>query len=414
MRLMHTADWHVGRTIRGRSRAAEFEAVLGEVVAVARDEQVEAMLVCGDIWDSATAAPESDRIVFEALRECIGHGIQVVLLAGNHDSPRKLEAIGLLSELLGVQTQSHVRRPDAGGVLSIDGREHEARIAAVPFITESRYVDAAAVMGLQEDWFGAYADGVAGIYRAMCAGFGRDTVNILATHVFIDGARLAALDGSERVLHIGQAYGVAPASLPSEPQYIALGHIHEPQELLSTPVPTAYSGSLLQLDFGERGQQKVVRIIDAVPGRPVEQRAVPLSAGRPLVELRGSFDEVLAQAEAVPDAHLRVRLDVEQPEPGLAERVRDALPAAVDVQLDYELTDDEGGDETLAQLTAEELFARYYVAQHGAAPAPELLGLFHQLLDEVEAAHVAELAGSDGEPPIDAGLTHSAEAVGAR
>ena len=142
MRLLHTADWHVGRTIRGRSRAAEFEAVLAELIEIARDEDVEAMLVCGDIWDKATSTPDSDRLVFEALRECVGHGIQAVLLAGNHDSPRKLEALGLLSELLGVQTQHAVLRPNAGGVLTIEGREHVARIAAVPFITEGRYVGA--------------------------------------------------------------------------------------------------------------------------------------------------------------------------------------------------------------------------------------------------------------------------------
>ena len=79
-----------------------------------------------------------------------------------------------------------------------------------------------------------------------------------------------------------------------------------------------------------------MRIIDAVPGQPVTHKAVPLSKGRPLAELRGSLDVVLAQGEEAGDAHLRVRLDVERPEPGIAERVREALPNAVDVQLEYE------------------------------------------------------------------------------
>ena len=401
MRLLHTADWHVGRTMRGRSRSAEFEAVLAELIEIARDEEVEALLVCGDIWDKATPSPESDRLVFEALRECVGHGIQAVLLAGNHDSPRKLEALGLLSELLGVQTQHEVLRPNAGGVLTIEGREHGAHVAAVPFITEGRYVDAAAVMGLQEDWFGAYADGVAGILRAICDGFDDGAVNILATHIFVDGSRVARVDGSERLLHIGQTYGVTAASLPVTPQYIALGHVHEPQELLSAPVPTAYSGSLLQLDFGERGQQKVVRIIDAVPGRPIERsdhKTVPLTRGRQLAELRGSLDEVLAQREEAGDAYVRVRLDVERPEPGIAERVREALPNAVDVQLEYELPEDETAVEALSQLGAAELFTRYYQATHRAEPPPELIALFEELLAEVEDVQAAEAAG---EPPAE-------------
>ena len=393
MRLLHTADWHVGRTMRGRSRVAEFEAVLAEVVDIARRERVEAMLVCGDTWDHHAPSAESDRLVFEALRECIGHGIQVVLLAGNHDNPRKLRALGLLSELLGVQTQWEVRRPNAGGVLTIEGREHVARIASVPFITEGRYVDAGAIMGLQEDWVSAYADGVAEILRASAATFEAGTVNILATHIFVDNARVARVDGSERKLHIGQTYGVTAASLPSTPQYIALGHVHEPQDILDAPVPTAYSGSLLQLDFGERGQQKVVRIIDAEPGKPVAQTPVELTSGRPLAELRGTLDEVLARGAEAGDAHLRVRLDVERPEPGIAERVRDAFPNAVDVQIEYEAPEDDEAVEAIGHLSAAELFTRYYQAQHGADPAPELVGLFEELLVEGDEARAAETAG---------------------
>ncbi len=392
MRLLHTADWHVGRTMRGRSRVAEFEAVLAEVIDIARQERVEGMLVCGDIWDHHAPSAESDRLVFEALRECIGHGIQVVLLAGNHDNPRKLRALGLLSELLGVQTQWEVRRPNAGGVLTIEGREHIARIAAVPFITEGRYVDAAGIMGLQEDWVSAYADGVAEILRAAAGTFDAGTVNILATHIFVDNARIASVDGSERKLHIGQTYGVTAAGLPSSPQYIALGHVHEPQEILDAPVPTAYSGSLLQLDFGERGQQKVVRIIDAEPNRPVTQTPIELTRGRPLAELRGTLDEVLARRDDVGEAHLRVRLDVEHPEPGIAERVREALPNAVDVQLEYEAPEDDQAVEPIANLSAAELFTRYYQSQHGADPEPALVGLFEELLAEGDEARAAETA----------------------
>ena len=396
MRFLHTADWHVGRTIRGRSRVPEFEAVLDEVVGIAREQSVEAVLVCGDIWDTTSPAPESDRLVFDTLRKCREHGIQVVLLAGNHDNPRRLRALGLLSELVGVQVQAQVRPPNDGGVLTIQGREHEARIAAVPFITEGRHVDAVKVMGLQEEWFGAYADSVASTLRDMCRGFAANTVNILATHIFVDKARVASLDGSERKLHIGQTYGVTAASLPTTPQYTALGHVHQPQEIDREP-PTAYSGSLLQLDFGERGQQKVVRIIDAEPNKRVTHTTVPLTKGRPLAELRGSLDEVLAQGGEAGDAHLRVRLDVEQPEPGIAERVREALPNAVDVQLEYELAEDEGAVEALGQLSAAELFTRYYRAQHGAEPVLELIALFEELLAEVDDAQAAEAAEAAGE-----------------
>jgi DNA repair protein SbcD/Mre11 len=385
VRFLHTADWHIGRTMRGRSRASEFHDVLAEVVEIARAERVEAMLVCGDIWDSAAPTPEADRLVYEALRECIGHGIQVVLLGGNHDSPRKLEALGLLSELLGVQTQWKVKRPDAGGVLTVEGREHAARLAAIPFVREGDLVDAAQVMGLQEHWFPAYADGCRDVFNAMCAGFTPDTVNLLMGHAFVNGAMYATRDGSERQLHIGQAYGIEPSGLPATPQYIALGHIHRPQTIHEAPVHTEYAGSLLQLDFGERDEQKQVIVFDAVPGRPVRDvQHVPLTAGHPLRELRGSLDRVLVEAATIGDAYVRIVLDVERPEPGLAQRVRDQVPGAVDVRLEYpeQVRPDEPA---LASMSAEEQFVRYYRAQHSSEPAVETLALFRELHDEALA-----------------------------
>ena len=382
MRFLHTSDWHVGRTIRGRSRVAEFEAVLTEIVDIARREQVDAILVCGDIWDHHAPSAESDRIVHSVLRECIGLGVQVVLLAGNHDNPGKLHALGLLSDLLGVQTQSHVLRPDAGGILTIEGRDHTARIAAIPFVTEGRYVGAAEMMRVEADRFGTYADGVAAILDVMCATFTSATVNILATHAFIDQARIATRDGSERRIHIGQTYAIRAAALPPTPQYIALGHVHEPQRLTGLRVPAAYSGSILQLDFGERGQRKMVRIIDAVPGRPVEQTEILLTSGRPLVEIAGTPDEVLAAGIAAGDAHMRLRLDLAAPESGLIERLRDALPGVVDVQLAYDRPEEDTATNT--HMSDADLFAEYYVSQYGAAPAPEIIGLLEQLLEEID------------------------------
>ena len=414
MRFLHTADWHVGRGIRGRSRLRETEAALAELIEIARAEAVEAIIVAGDIWDTPQPAAEADRVINEALRELVGHGMQVVLLAGNHDSRTRLAALGLLAELLGVHVQAEVRPPNRGGIINIEGREEVMRVATVPFIFEGEPVDAEALMGRQEDWFGSYADQVAQTYRYMCGELRPDTVNVLASHVFVDGAQLADIDGSERLLHIGRAYGVHPASLPDVPQYIALGHIHQPQEVVNAPVPTAYSGSLLQLDFGERGQQKVVRIIDAKPGLPVEQRTVPITAGTPLVELRGTLPEILAQREELDTAYVRVALEVEQPEPGLAERVREQVPGTVDVRLAYDREEADEQEVLLGRLAPVDLFARYYRQQHGVEAAPELLGLFDRLYGEATGEPVsADPASAGGSGEGEAGEAGDAGTAGA-
>ena len=390
MRFLHTADWHLGRTMRGRSRAAEFEAVLGEVVEIAVAEDVQVMLVCGDIWDSASPSPESDRLLFDALREFIGRDIEVLLVAGNHDSGRKLEALGRLSELLGVYVQPRIRPRDRGGVVTFEHGGEVARVAAIPWVPEGRALNAVEVLADEPEARKHYHDAVARIYAHMAepseAGFTTETINLIAGHLFVDGAVLADIDGSERKLHITQAYGVSPEALPSTAQYVALGHIHQPQVMANPATPrTAYSGSLLQLDFGERGQQKGVRIIDAVPGRPVEDRTVPLTAGRELVELHGTIDEVMAAADDVGDAFIRAVLEVGAPQPGLSEQVREAFPNVVDVRLAYEREAAAEPAPEFATLTPEDLFARYYRGRHGAEPSDELRGLFREVLSEAEA-----------------------------
>jgi exonuclease SbcD len=193
--------------------------------------------------------------------------------------------------------------------------------------------------------------------------------------------------GGERELTIGIAYAVPPSRLPADAAYVALGHVHLPQPVKGAPSPARYAGSLLQLDFGEAGQRKSVAIVEATPGRPAKITEVPLTAGRALRDVRGTLDQVVAQAGAVGDDWLRVFVETDGPVPGIADRVRDELPNALDVHLVYERvgTDGDGGD-PLSSLHPREQFVAYYEAQHGAAPAEPLLAAFdevHELETEV-------------------------------
>lgn len=382
MRLLHTADWHLGRTIRGRSRAAEYDAVLNEVTGIAIQEGVDVFLVAGDIWDTMSPPPEADRLLYATLRRLVEAKIDVVLVAGNHDNPRRLQAFGHFADLLGVHTQAHVRRWDEGGTLRIDRNGERLCLAALPWVPEGRALNAEEILGPEFEAFQGYAEFVSGVYAQASRGFEDGAINVFTTHVFVDGSQIATVDGSERRIHIGQTYAVTPAALPGHAQYVALGHVHEPQVVLGAPNHAAtYSGSLLQLDFGECGQQKVVRIVDLEPGRPARHRAVPLTSGRPLAEVRGTFEEVMAQAERLGDAYLRATIRLDQPQPGLAQRLRDALPNCVDVRVEMPRDLVEVDAVPLSDLTHVEQYARYYQEEHGRAPSPEVLAVFREVVE---------------------------------
>ena len=394
MRFLHTGDWHIGKMLKGRNRLDEQTAVLTEIVDIARRESVDGLLLGGDVFDSFSPGPEAERLVYAALAECCGVGIPVVVIGGNHDHPRRLAALRELLDPLKIYVRAEPCPPDAGGIIPLPSRDgHEvAHVAVLPFVQEPRIVDACRLFDPEEQWYQAYADRVAQMIEALANWFRADTVNILMAHVFVDGGLVG---GGERPLHVGQVYAVPPQRLPATAHYVALNHLHRPQRV---PAPTwaEYSGSPLQLDFGEVAQAKRVVLIEANAGRPVAVRSVPLTSGRKLLDVQGTFEELQERAESLRAAYLRVTLNVPAPAPGLANRVKEILPDALEVRLHYPrveeaATSDDGAaeprdDGTVVPATAIDPVQRlhaYYRREHGADLPPALAELFTRLYEEV-------------------------------
>ena len=234
MKFLHTSDWHIGRGIRGQSRMSEQEAALQQVLTHAREESVDCVLVAGDVFDTSAPAPEAERLVYEFFRELYGAGIPAVVIAGNHDHPRRLDAVAPLLTSLGIHARGMARGPADGALIEVasrDGRE-TAVVAALPWVNERDMVD----FGQLQEEMGAplvqYAErvraamrGSGGAFRPRCdqrvggapAGRRRDG------RARRRRARAAHGDG-----HLRRA---AARRCPTAAQYIALGHVHKNQEV---------------------------------------------------------------------------------------------------------------------------------------------------------------------------------------
>ncbi len=408
MRILHTADWHVGKTVRGRSRAAEHVAVLAEIAQLADDEDVDVVVVVGDVFDTAAPNPESERIVYQALLALSAGGTRpVVVVSGNHDNPRRLGAVTPVFDLANVHLQTAIRPPADGGVLelTIDRTGERACLALIPFLSQRHVLHVAELMALDvTETGGQYAARLGQILEVMTAGFAPDTVNLVLAHVMVSGAMLG---GGERSAHTIFDYWVPPNAFPSGAHYTALGHLHRPQKI-EGPCPLWYSGSPLAMDFGEESDRKAVLIIDAAPGAPAAVREVPLQRGRRFVTLKGTVAELTAQVEAgalepatTEEGGPFVRVVVnEKARVGLADEVRELLPDAVDIKIEVpggtaeRRVTDEGHERT-----PHELFATY-LEEKGVEDA-RLLALFDELLDEatgqdaVDALTAAPGGGDD-------------------
>jgi DNA repair protein SbcD/Mre11 len=387
VRFLHTADWHVGKPLRGRSRMDEYAGALEQVAGIAIDRKVDAVLLAGDVFDSPAPPPEAEKLVYDFFARLLPDRIACVVIAGNHDHPRKLGALASLLEGLRIHVRPEVRPPADGGVVRVPSRDgtEEAAVAVLPFVPERKVVDACTVMDAEYKWYEAYSARIEQILAALAKSLPAKSVQIVLAHLLVDGARVGT---GERELHLGRIYGVNPQQLPASVQYIGLGHLHRPQEILA-PAKTLYSGSLVELDFGERDQDKRVVVFEARAGRPASIESVPLTAGRRLRDVTGTLAELSELEPAAGNDFLRVTVKAEAPVPGLAERVKELLPNALDVTVQHPQLNGNGsgsghgnGDGGRIRLEPGRLFATYYQHRNGAPPSPELQRLFESLYEE--------------------------------
>ncbi|WP_377273888.1 exonuclease SbcCD subunit D [Peterkaempfera sp. SMS 1(5)a] len=330
-RLLHTSDWHLGRTLDRHSREEDFDAVLAEIVGIARESQPDLIVHSGDLFDSSRPASRDLMRAMRTLDE-LAAVAPTVVLAGNHDSPAYFEFLGYVSgpsRGRGLFFVDQLRPPHDGGVLTFDacGGEQRIRLAVMPFVHPNRFWQHSSVFGTT---YADYAEAMRGLQAELMAALreghdpGRDIL-LFAAHVFVAGARPSR---SERSVDLNEAYATAPADLPAV-SYAALGHIHAPQPVGGVPFPARYAGSPLQLDFGEAGESKSVVIVDAEPGRPVRVMPRRLSSGRQLAHFTGTLDELRAMAPQFDGTFLKAVITGEEPDPLLGRTVAEIVPHAI-------------------------------------------------------------------------------------
>ena len=298
-------------------------------------------------------------------------------VAGNHDHPKRLLAIREVLHLLDIHIRPEPARPADGGIVTIESKGETARIAVLPFVTIGKISDAAMLMGPEVERFQAYSERIAAMCGVLAESFGGKTINLLMAHLYVDGAETSR---SERDVHITKPYAVQAQRFPSNAHYIALGHLHRPQEI-TAPSRTCYGGSILQLDFGEQDQRKRVITIDAHPRKPAKIESIELAAGRRLRDVTGTLAQLTAQSADFGDDLLRVTVMADRPIPGVADQIREMLPNALEVRPGWSSPLHNPGFE-IAGTDPFDLFCRYYATQHSAQPADEVAKLFRKLYEE--------------------------------
>jgi exonuclease SbcD len=325
-RVIHTADWHLGKLLNDQSRDGEHERFFSWLLELADKAGADAIIVAGDVFDSANPPQSAQSRYYDFVSALHKRsGCALVLIAGNHDSAALLEAPKQVLRALNVHIAGHLGEEPASRLLPLPSAEApRVVVALLPFLRD-RDLRTARAGETAEDIRSQVIDGIKTRYEETAAAAAQGIPLLATGHLTVDGTRTS---DSERDIHIGGLGAVAPGIFPAAFGYVALGHLHRPQEARGH-AHIRYAGSPIALSFSESEDTKEIRLLDIADGE-ITQYAVPVPVFRRLAQLRTTradlARDVSAFAPSGGEFPTWVEVIVEDARPGddLVELVRTA------------------------------------------------------------------------------------------
>ena len=409
MKILHTADWHIGQTFHEYDRSYEHQQYLDWLVTTIKDKQIDVLLISGDVFDLSNPSAASVKMFYSFLREAIkiNPDLQIIITAGNHDSASRLESPKPLLESSNIHIVGIVERKEDGSIdydkLVIPIKDKTGKIKAwclaVPFL---RMGDYPAI----PDCANPYAEGVAKLYEDVYQfAFAKKQVGqsiICMGHLHTQQAEITDMDKTERVI-MGGVECIAASAFHIDIKYVALGHIHKAQKVGGKD-HIRYCGSPIPMSFSEMNykHQVIVFDLDGEHISNLESVEVPLSVkllrvpskNSKLSEVLSALDQLSSSvANRVLAPYLEVRVLLDGPEPGLRHKIETALTgkyvrlAKIDVKYPASPSAEKNvglaAEDQLKELKPLEVFSKIYQSKFNTSVPDTIQQLFNQVADEV-------------------------------
>ena len=304
MKILHTADWHLGKRLDRFSRLEEQVLVMNEIVEIADEQKVDMVLIAGDLFDNFNPSVEATELFYKTLKQLSLNGKRpVIAISGNHDSPNFIDAPNPLARECGIILIGHpntkindfelehfkISNSKEGFLeLQLKNQDFPVRILHTPYANEIRLKEYFGE-NKEEELNKILAENWKNLADEFCDENG---VNFLMTHLYMNkkGAPILDEPEGEKPIKIGNADLIFSDSIPAQIQYTALGHLHAFNNVGTTEKPAVYSSSPLCYSFSEAGQTKYISLIEAFPNQEVSFEKIALKNGKSLV--RKTFHSV--------------------------------------------------------------------------------------------------------------------------
>ncbi len=375
MKILHTADWHIGQKLHERSRLDEHEQFLGWLLEIIQKRKVDLLLVSGDIFDTSLPSAEATNLYYQFLYRLSNETeASAVITAGNHDSARHLEApreflkmgrihvIGLASEA-------------SRCVLPFPPDDPRVMVAGVPYLTETDLPHVSYETEIERN--DRYRERLKSFYAECVSAMPTELPKILMGHLFVQGGQIT---DSERNIQIGGATAIHANDFPDDVSYVALGHLHRPQTLKGTDYPIRYSGSPIPLRFNETGYRKSVYLLElSEEGKFIRDEDIEIPIFKELCTVTGDEETVLweASTQTWDDKYIQVKLTLDTPRVGISDEIRQAFSERGGEVLIVEVELPEVGEGPTIPVEdmkhPVEIFEQFYRTNFDGEPPDEIL-----------------------------------------
>lgn len=378
MRILHTSDWHLGKRLYNKVRTQEQKEILGEIVSIAKAEQVEVALIAGDIFDTAVPSAEAEQVFYECVTDLAKYCLPVVI-AGNHDDEERLLAPDIMALSAGVvfagsnqvkttvTTALNAKVSTGDGFVRVEKDGETLNIAFLSYPSTGKILDRAGEMDFTEY--------VKAEREKACKCFTADGINIFLSHLFVTGSEGLITDERE----LGGSKLVPKSVLVDERcHYTALGHIHKPMTVSKTN-DIHYSGSIAQYSFDDNSEKSV--IILQTNGKEKSVKRVPLTKGKKTVIVTASSEEEIdARLDEIKDAYTLVRYKNNDP---LSQIFVSSLKRRENFcAIEVIKTEEKAEENARKGKSDRELFEMFYEKKKGVKPTEEKTELFLSVVQE--------------------------------
>lgn len=399
MRILHTADWHLGKNLEGQSRMDEQEEFLNDFVNIVEENNIDLIMIAGDIYDNPNPPARAEIMFYNTLKRLSKNGERLTLvISGNHDNPDRLIAAGPLAREHGIimvgTPKTVVQCGDYGvhkvlesgeGFIEIEINNEKAVILTIPYPSEKRLNEVIYnSMDEEEEKAKSYSERIFSLFESLKNNYREDTINLVISHLFAMGSEES---GSERSIQLGGSYIVDGKCFPKEAQYVALGHVHKPQIVPGTNKKARYCGSPIHYNKKEINFEKKCFIIDVRPNEECTIEEVSLKVYKPIEVWKcNSIEDAIVKCEENKDRECWIYLEVKTDRyirEDEIKQMKDLKKDILEIMPKVSgINEDENEGLSLSEKSFKEIFIDFYKKERNVDPEKEIVDLLLSIASE--------------------------------